>query len=317
MSAPSGDNAVPKAAVAASTGVKRPFDESSAGARHGGHDHNSNAHAHVGGISTGTINTSSTAGRSDAATSTKSTAAAAASAASGSATTARPSRQDSNSSNDSYDRSWRRIKSLTSSELEQSEVAVMYGCRAERLYLGSARRKWSAILSGETIGLFETKEEAIKRVVCAALVMNSTNNVAGGVGSDPLARAKKLGRKTPGSKKSSGSKRRVDSRSSTAPEELRIGDLDGSTPKCMDDKTLVTLRQPSHGIHDLDCIACQEEKATIIFEPCLHCVLCARCNEAGVCKSWCPTCRTTITGRVQPYSARVVRPKVYSVYSFM
>lgn len=311
MSAPSGDNAAPEASVAASAGVKRPFDASSAGARHG-HDHNSNVH--VGGISTGT--TSSATGLSNAAPSTKSTVAAATTAASGSAT-ARPTRQDSNSSNVSYDREWRRIKSLTSSELEQSEVAAMYGCRAERLYLGAARKKWSAILSGETIGLFETKEEAIKRAVCAALVMNSTNHVAGGTGSDPLARAKKLGRKTPGSKKSSGSKKRGDSSSNTTPEELRIGDLDGSTPNCMDNKTLVTLRQPSHGIHDLDCIACQEEKATIIFEPCLHCVLCARCNEAGVCKSWCPTCRTTITGRVQPYSARVIRPKVYSVYSFM
>lgn len=285
-------------ADASLAGVTRPFDDSSAAARKLGHEDED-----IQGATS--IRTAAPAPHS------------AASSTSGLATS-RPSRMDSSSSSDSYDRQWRRIKSLTSNVLEQSEVAAKYGCRAERLYQGAPRRRWSAILSGETIGLFETKEEAIKRAVCAALVMDGTNHVAGGVGGDPLARAKKRGRKAAWSKKASTSKKRRDDTSSNqAREEIPIGELDGSIPDFMDSKTLVTLRQPSYGIHDLDCIACQEERATIVFEPCLHCVLCARCNQAGICKNWCPTCRTTITGRVQPHSARVIRPKVYSAYSFL
>jgi len=64
------------------------------------------------------------------------------------------------------------------------------------------------------------------------------------------------------------------------------------------------------------CIMCQEQRAEVVFEPCHHCVLCSRCSER-TCKTFCPSCRTTITGRLRPSSIRVVRPRIYSSYSFM
>jgi hypothetical protein len=64
------------------------------------------------------------------------------------------------------------------------------------------------------------------------------------------------------------------------------------------------------------CIMCQETKAEIVLEPCHHCVLCARCADTA-CKTFCPSCRTKIIGRIQPTTIRIVRPQIYSAYSFM
>lgn len=64
------------------------------------------------------------------------------------------------------------------------------------------------------------------------------------------------------------------------------------------------------------CIICQGKTADVVFEPCHHCVLCSRCSET-TCRTFCPSCRTTITARLQPSSIRVVQPRIYNSYSFM
>lgn len=64
------------------------------------------------------------------------------------------------------------------------------------------------------------------------------------------------------------------------------------------------------------CIMCQAQVANIVFEPCHHCVMCSRCSNMAA-PTFCPTCRTTISDRIKPSSIRVVRPRVYSSYSFM
>ena len=77
---------------------------------------------------------------------------------------------------------------------------------------------------------------------------------------------------------------------------------------------------PMRVVNDTDtsmmCVVCQENKAEIVFEPCHHCVLCSDCSET-TCKTFCLSCRTTITGRLRPSAIHAVRPRIYSSYSFM
>ena len=221
------------------------------------------------------------------------------------------------------------LQNIAYRDLEQSSIAVKYGCKVERLFGQNARsrREWSALLQGESMGLYETKEEAIKRTVCAALVMNDTNHGSGAGLHDPLARASKKRSSMSGSGGSSKraksgrdrdrdtSDNMLDDDPSDAPEEFPVGRLEVATT--MDSNTLVSLRQPSRGTFQGDCIACQTNKADLVFEPCQHNVLCEECSKKGICSKWCPTCRTVITNRIQPSSAIVVRPQVYSAYSFM
>ena len=233
-------------------------------------------------------------------------------------------RQDTLSS---YDRDWEVLHRIPYRELERSVISSEYGCKVERLFGQNARsrRKWSALLQGESMGLYETKEEAIKRTVCAALVMNDTNHGSGAGLQDPLARASKKRSAISGgdgsSKRAKSGRDRdtsdnmLDDDPSDAPEEFPVGLLDVATT--MDNNTLVSLRQPSRGTFQGYCIVCQTNKADLVFEPCQHNVLCEECNKKGVCSKWCPTCRTIITNRIQPSSAIVVRPQVYSAYSFM
>ena len=254
-------------------------------------------------------------------------AAAAASAAASSSSKSR--RQDASAS--SYDRHWKILQNMAYRDLEQSAIAAKYGCKVERLFGQNARsrRKWSALLQGESMGLYETKEEAIKRTVCAALVMNDTNHVSGAGLHDPLARASSKKRSAISGSGGSGKRAKsvrdrgdrdrdrdvFEEEPFTVPEEFPVGRLNSAT--AMDDSTLVTLRQPPRGAFHGDCIACQTNKADLVFEPCQHNVLCSECNKKGICSKWCPTCRTPITKRIQPVSAVVVRPQVYSAYSFM
>ena len=259
-------------------------------------------------------------------------AAAAAGASAGASLSSTSRRQDASAS--SYDRHWKILQNMPYRDLEQSAISAKYGCKVERLFGQNARsrRKWSALLQGESMGLYETKEEAIKRTVCAALVMNDTNHVSGAGLRDPLARAfPKKRRPSPiGGGGGSSSKRAkivrdrgdrdrdrdvFEEEPSTVPEEFPVGRLNSAT--AMDDCTLVTLRQPPRGAFHGDCVCCQTNKADLVFEPCQHNVLCSECNKKGICSKWCPTCRTPITKRIQPSSAVVVRPQVYSAYSFM
>ena len=190
------------------------------------------------------------------------------------------------------------LQNMAYRDLEQSAIAAKYGCKVERLFGQNARsrRKWSALLQGESMGLYETKEEAIKRTVCAALVMNDTNHVSGAGLHDPLARASS--KKRSAISGSGGSSKRTKSvrdrgdrdrgdrdvfeeEPSTVPEEFPVGRLNSAT--AMDDSTLVTLRQPPRGAFHGDCVACQTNKADLVFEPCQHNVLCSECNKKGIC----------------------------------
>ena len=78
----------------------------------------------------------------------------------------------------------------------------------------------------------------------------------------------------------------------------------------------VTLQKRPDEYH-LTCIACQKERAEIIFEPCHHCVICVKCMENGLCPKFCPSCRTLIEDRVIASYARFVRPRIFSAYSFI
>ena len=64
------------------------------------------------------------------------------------------------------------------------------------------------------------------------------------------------------------------------------------------------------------CLVCQTGPPHVVFEPCYHAALCISCAEV-TCKSFCPICRTPITGRMQPKTAILVRPRIFSAYSFM
>ena len=72
------------------------------------------------------------------------------------------------------------------------------------------------------------------------------------------------------------------------------------------------------------CIWCQDNNAHVVFEPCKHCIMCTSCvtkhdfyNEKQKGKKFCPTCRTPIIGTSSPLIAKLARPRVYSVYSFI
>lgn len=64
------------------------------------------------------------------------------------------------------------------------------------------------------------------------------------------------------------------------------------------------------------CLVCQKRPPSIVFEPCYHAVLCRGC-AAIACKSFCPVCHTQIQGRAEPKMAILVRPRIFSAYSFM
>jgi hypothetical protein len=103
------------------------------------------------------------------------------------------------------------------------------------------------------------------------------------------------------------------------PQEFSLKDIGvgGSVlDTILDTNTKVVLRNPSCNTTDKICIICQTSPPQVVFEPCYHCILCARCAQKS-CHNFCPRCRTPISSRVQPTYARVVRPRIYSAYSFM
>jgi Zinc finger, C3HC4 type (RING finger) len=64
------------------------------------------------------------------------------------------------------------------------------------------------------------------------------------------------------------------------------------------------------------CLICQTNPPRIVFEPCHHAVLCASCAKTS-CHYFCPVCHTPITRRVEPRSAILLRPRIFSAYSFL
>lgn len=99
--------------------------------------------------------------------------------------------------------------------------------------------------------------------------------------------------------------------------EVAVASLRPPITTVMEPDTLLSLRKPSFHSLDMLCILCQQNKAQIVFEPCHHCVLCSKCDESGHCQKFCPKCRIPIMSKTQPSFVRVVRPRIYSAYSFM
>jgi len=86
--------------------------------------------------------------------------------------------------------------------------------------------------------------------------------------------------------------------------------------------TLVTAIQPNHLLTNTlnngdNCVICQEHKAQIVFQPCMHCLICVRCLEMGYCPKFCPSCRVDIKSSCQPSYLKLVRPRVYSTQLFL
>jgi len=65
------------------------------------------------------------------------------------------------------------------------------------------------------------------------------------------------------------------------------------------------------------CILCQENNAQVVLHPCQHCLFCTKCVKNGFCKKFCPVCRTPISSTVEASYLKIVRPRIYSAYSFM
>ena len=58
------------------------------------------------------------------------------------------------------------------------------------------------------------------------------------------------------------------------------------------------------------CILCQESKASIILNPCQHCLYCKKCiTKSSFGKKFCPVCRTSITSTTQVSYVKYVRPR--------
>uniref|UniRef100_A0A7S1BUP2 RING-type domain-containing protein n=1 Tax=Corethron hystrix TaxID=216773 RepID=A0A7S1BUP2_9STRA len=76
-------------------------------------------------------------------------------------------------------------------------------------------------------------------------------------------------------------------------------------------------RRPSVYERQLQCVICQERPAVVVLEPCQHCVLCRECSDSGLCAKYCPSCRTPVFGKSDAGVAIIVRPRVYSIYTFL
>ena len=79
---------------------------------------------------------------------------------------------------------------------------------------------------------------------------------------------------------------------------------------------IAMMALPQSTNNDMICMVCQVSNVQVAFEPCFHCVLCLSCSQTA-CQIFCPLCRTPITSRVQPTTAQLVRPRIYSAYSFI
>eukprot|EP00934_Nitzschia_sp_Nitz4_P008581 Nitzschia sp. Nitz4//scaffold185_size43419//36365//36961//NITZ4_007308-RA/size43419-processed-gene-0.20-mRNA-1//1//CDS//3329539730//8571//frame0 len=62
------------------------------------------------------------------------------------------------------------------------------------------------------------------------------------------------------------------------------------------------------------CIACQEARASVLFEPCRHAVLCQTC-AVKYCPKFCPLCWTTIQRRLYPRHIVPVKPPFFSKFA--
>jgi len=99
-----------------------------------------------------------------------------------------------------------------------------------------------------------------------------------------------------------------------------VGEIEGPNIS-KDSMTLVNQLIKKVANADL-CIVCQNVRASIVFEPCCHCIICRDCFQNGYCKKFCPICRTDVGSTLSSNSHSVfkgtmTRPKIYSANLFM
>lgn len=87
------------------------------------------------------------------------------------------------------------------------------------------------------------------------------------------------------------------------------------------DNLMVTVAEDEDDLLQRDfqgiCIFCQENRADIVFHPCLHSVLCEECHLRGnICRKFCPVCRTKLKSSTKPEKIKFVRPRIFSAYAF-
>ena len=106
-------------------------------------------------------------------------------------------------------------------------------------------------------------------------------------------------------------------------DSMRSG-IGGSTVQKDDLSSITLFSQLESKEMNLDlCVACQEVKASVVFEPCQHCVVCADCFFRNkYCNKFCPLCRTDIRSTksisAHPmFQGFMSRPKIYSAHLFM
>lgn len=84
--------------------------------------------------------------------------------------------------------------------------------------------------------------------------------------------------------------------------------------------TLVSLRSHKQLLnrkYQGVCLVCQNSYVRIMYNPCQHGVLCLACFQAGHCRKFCPICRVPVQSVSQPNLIKIIRPRIYSPYSFM
>jgi len=65
------------------------------------------------------------------------------------------------------------------------------------------------------------------------------------------------------------------------------------------------------------CVVCQESRADVVFEPCQHCVVCAKCFQKGLCTKFCPSCCLKVHSTNQSSFLNLIRPRIYLAHFFM
>lgn len=76
--------------------------------------------------------------------------------------------------------------------------------------------------------------------------------------------------------------------------------------------TTTTLQDPLDRLMSAYCLAQQRTTGT----PSVPALVAPQTRQMA-CKSFCPQCRTPIRGRSQPTEAFLVRPRIYTAYSFL
>ena len=111
--------------------------------------------------------------------------------------------------------------------------------------------------------------------------------------------------------------KRVSQLMSTTQEPESTNDVDVKTLNCgqpfKNESLKVTPVESMEHLLNVDhqgvCILCQEDKASVILNPCQHCLFCKKCVTNGFGQKFCPVCRTSITSFTAASYMKIVRPR--------